>query len=162
MTSVTGQGYALVLSGGGVRATAFHLGILLRLAAEERLERVKVISTVSGGSLAAALVFSRAGLTWPSSRTFIDKVLPEARDALVEQSLQGNIVARTMLRPWKVLGSRGDLFALQRSAGTRPRGWLAGRARASARQVCRPHAGGHGASAPPDRKARRPLPYSAW
>jgi NTE family protein len=105
------QGYALVLSGGGVRATAFHLGVLLRLATEERLERVSVISTVSGGSLAAALVFSRAGLAWPSSRTFIDSVLPEARNALVEQSLQGSVVARAMLRPWKLLGSRGDLLA---------------------------------------------------
>jgi NTE family protein len=104
-------GYALVLSGGGVRATAFHLGLLLRLAAEARLESVRVISSVSGGSLAAALVFARAGLTWPSSLTFIDSVLPQARKALVEQSLQGSAVRRTMLRPWKLLGSRGNLFA---------------------------------------------------
>src|SRR5438552_1970621 len=46
--------YALILSGGGVRATAFHLGLLLRLAAEDRLERVGVISSVSGGRLAVA------------------------------------------------------------------------------------------------------------
>lgn len=105
------NGYALVLSGGGVRATAFHLGLLLRFAAEDRLERVKVISSVSGGSLAAGLVFARAGLTWPSSPTYIDSVLPQARQVLVEQSLQGSAVRRTLLRPWKLLGSRGNLFA---------------------------------------------------
>ena len=32
MSAVTDKRYALVLSGGGVRATAFHLGVILRLA----------------------------------------------------------------------------------------------------------------------------------
>ena len=105
------NGYALVLSGGGVRATAFHLGLLLRLAAEGRLEHVKAISTVSGGSLAAGLVFSRAGLEWPSSRNFIDSVLPQASSALVKLSLQGRAVSRTLTRPWKLVTSRGNLLA---------------------------------------------------
>jgi NTE family protein len=100
-----------VLSGGGVRATAFHLGLLLRLAAEKRLERVKVVSTVSGGSLAAGLVFSKAGLAWPSSSSFIENVLPLARSALVDHSLQGTALRRLGLQPWKFFGSRGKLFA---------------------------------------------------
>jgi len=99
------------LSGGGVRATAFHLGLLLRLAAEGRLERVRIVSSVSGGSLAAALVYSAAGLAWPSSGAFIENVLPRARYALVEQSLQGAAVRRMLLRPWSLFGSRGDLLA---------------------------------------------------
>ena len=111
MPSASRDGYALVLSGGGVRATAFHLGLLLRLAVEERLERVKVISTVSGGSLAAGLVFSKAGLAWPSSSAFINTVLPQARTALVEHSLQGGALRRLAIRPWKLFGSRGNLFA---------------------------------------------------
>jgi hypothetical protein len=34
MSAVTDKRYALVLSGGGVRATAFHLGVILRLAVD--------------------------------------------------------------------------------------------------------------------------------
>ncbi|MEF9672493.1 patatin-like phospholipase family protein [Pseudomonas sp. PCH446] len=43
--------YALALSGGGVRAMAFHLGVLKYLAEQQALERLTQISTVSGGSL---------------------------------------------------------------------------------------------------------------
>jgi len=103
-------GYALALSGGGVRATVFHLGVLLRLATEERLERVTQLSTVSGGSLAAALVFG-ANRHWPSSRQFIQKVLPHARMLLTERSLQGSAALRTLARPWWLVRSRGNLFA---------------------------------------------------
>ena len=44
----------LALSGGGFRATAFHLGVLKRLRELGVLNQVKVISTVSGGSIAGA------------------------------------------------------------------------------------------------------------
>jgi NTE family protein len=43
----------LALSGGGIRAAVFHLGVLRRLAEQEFLENVSQISTVSGGSLRA-------------------------------------------------------------------------------------------------------------
>jgi len=109
--SISVEKYALVLSGGGVRATVFHLGLLLRLAVEDRLRKVAILSTVSGGSLAVALVFSNAGLRWPSSDSFIEKVLPQARVLLTERSLQGKTLLRTIVRPWSLLGSRGKLFA---------------------------------------------------
>ena len=41
----------LALSGGGFRATVFHLGVLDRLAAENLLESVSFMSTVSGCSI---------------------------------------------------------------------------------------------------------------
>ena len=46
----------LALSGGGFRATAYHLGVLARLAHEDRLEEVTFLSTlgrqpVSGSSM---------------------------------------------------------------------------------------------------------------
>lgn len=44
----------LALSGGGFRASAFHLGVLKRLAEIGLLERVRVLSTVSGGSIVGA------------------------------------------------------------------------------------------------------------
>jgi NTE family protein len=47
---------ALALSGGGFRASIFHLGVLRRLAELGWLKRVDVLSTVSGGSVIGAFV----------------------------------------------------------------------------------------------------------
>lgn len=44
----------LALSGGGFRASFFHLGVLARLAEMDALRGVEVLSTVSGGSIAGA------------------------------------------------------------------------------------------------------------
>lgn len=44
----------LALSGGGFRASFFHLGVLRRLAELDLLRDVSVLSTVSGGSIVAA------------------------------------------------------------------------------------------------------------
>lgn len=74
----------LALSGGGARAIAFHLGCLRSLHALGILKQVKVLSTVSGGSVIGALYAAhkgtfedfdeqvrsvlRRGLTWPTIR----------------------------------------------------------------------------------------------
>lgn len=50
---------ALALSGGGFRASIFHLGAIRRLAEMGWLERVDVLSTVSGGSLLGAYAVQR-------------------------------------------------------------------------------------------------------
>ena len=68
----------LALSGGGFRATVFHLGVLARLAREDRLQEVILLSTVSGGSLCAGLVFSLNGFLWPNSHTYLEQVEPQA------------------------------------------------------------------------------------
>ena len=47
----------LALSGGGFRASFFHIGVLARLAELDLLRSVEVISTVSGGSIIGALYF---------------------------------------------------------------------------------------------------------
>jgi predicted acylesterase/phospholipase RssA len=44
----------LALSGGGFRASLFHLGVLARLAEMDALRSVEVLSTVSGGSIVGA------------------------------------------------------------------------------------------------------------
>lgn len=49
--------WGLALSGGGFRASFFHLGVLARLAEMALLRRVEVISTVSGGSIIGALYY---------------------------------------------------------------------------------------------------------
>ena len=43
----------LALSGGGLRASFFHLGVLAHLAERNLLARIETISAVSGGSIAA-------------------------------------------------------------------------------------------------------------
>ena len=44
----------LALSGGGFRASLFHIGVLARLAEQDMLRRVEVLSCVSGGSIIGA------------------------------------------------------------------------------------------------------------
>jgi predicted acylesterase/phospholipase RssA len=50
-------GLGLALSGGGFRASFFHVGVLARLAETGTLRQVEVISTVSGGSILGALYY---------------------------------------------------------------------------------------------------------
>jgi NTE family protein len=50
---------ALALSGGGFRASIFHLGVLRRLAELGWLPKVDVLSTVSGGSIVGAFAVTR-------------------------------------------------------------------------------------------------------
>ncbi len=47
----------LALSGGGYRASLFHLGVLARLAECDVLRRVEVLSCVSGGSIVGAFYY---------------------------------------------------------------------------------------------------------
>ncbi|MEE9123911.1 MAG: patatin-like phospholipase family protein [candidate division NC10 bacterium] len=47
----------LALSGGGFRASLFHIGVLARMAEFGLLRHVEVISTVSGGSIIGALYY---------------------------------------------------------------------------------------------------------
>jgi predicted acylesterase/phospholipase RssA len=49
----------IVLSGGGFRATFHHLGVLLYLAATNRLTRLTSFISVSGGSVTAAYIVSK-------------------------------------------------------------------------------------------------------
>lgn len=53
-------GIALALSGGGYRAMLFHVGAIIRLNELRLLKDIKRISSVSGGSIAAAFL----GLKW--------------------------------------------------------------------------------------------------
>ncbi len=102
----------LSLSGGGVRAVGFHLGVLARLAQEGLLEEIDFLSTVSGGSLAIGLVFAVNGFEWPSSSVFMEESLPKARRVLVSCCLQSRLVIRVLrqltFHPGRLLGTRAD------------------------------------------------------
>lgn len=56
---------ALALSGGGSRAMAFHLGCLRALHDRGVLERVSILSSISGGSVIGALYSYRPELGFP-------------------------------------------------------------------------------------------------
>ena len=77
----------LALSGGGVRAAIFHLGVLRRLADEGLLENVSHISSVSGGSLAIAVVMSESEMEWPTSSDYLTHVFPRLQNVLTTVDL---------------------------------------------------------------------------
>lgn len=120
----------LALSGGGARAAVFHMGVLKRLAAERLLERVSVISTASGGSLVTAAIMTEAGMKWPSSENFLEKVYPSVRARMMRGDLfslkaigwrgllefnidlvnnRASVLARLLERNWGVSGTLADL-----------------------------------------------------
>jgi NTE family protein len=113
MTPPLAPSIALALSGGGVRAIAFHLGVL-RLLAERRLfEHVRRVSTVSGGSLLVGLLLHESGMKWPSSQDFVPTLYGRLRKRLCQRSMQWGAF-RQLLKPWncKFMLSRANLLAL--------------------------------------------------
>jgi len=99
------------LSGGGLRAAVFHLGLLHRLARVGQLEEVRFLSTVSGGSLAIALIYAINDGTWPDSDKFIKDTLPKLRALLTTIHLQRSLYIRSAYKPWKVPFARANLMA---------------------------------------------------
>ena len=61
----------LALSGGGVRAAAFHAGVLRRLAELRALERLRHVSSVSGGSLLVGLLNTVGQVMFPELAYFV-------------------------------------------------------------------------------------------
>lgn len=103
---------ALALSGGGIRAMVFHLGVFKHLAERGLLEDVARVSTVSGGSLLVGLLLQQNQMRWPTSEQFLARSLPALRESLCTRSLQWG-AARQLLNPmnWRFLLSRSNLLA---------------------------------------------------
>jgi NTE family protein len=113
MTSPSKTHIALALSGGGVRAMVFHLGVLKLLAERRLLEDVRRVSTVSGGTLLFGLLLHEASMRFPSSDEFIALVYPRLRQRLCERSMQWGAVRQlSMPWNWRFLLSRANLLAL--------------------------------------------------
>lgn len=110
--TATNRPIALALSGGGVRAMVFHMGLLRVLAERGALERVRRLSTVSGGSLIIGLIYQEAQMHWPTSAQFLSSVYPAIRKKLCSRSLQGDAI-RQLIWPqnWQFLLSRANLLA---------------------------------------------------
>ncbi|UUQ65029.1 patatin-like phospholipase family protein [Pseudomonas fuscovaginae UPB0736] len=105
--------FALALSGGGVRAMVFHLGVLKYLAEQGALERVSQLSTVSGGSLLVGLMLHENDGKWPDSAAFLQHSYAALRSQLCSRSLLFSAL-RQLCNPlnWRFILSRANLLAL--------------------------------------------------
>jgi len=109
----TPQPIALALSGGGIRAMVFHLGVLRFMAERSLLESTTRISSVSGGSLVVGLIFNESGLRWPNSADYLSGIYPALRTKLCARSLQWGAL-RQLANPLNLrfLLSRANLLSL--------------------------------------------------
>ncbi|WP_139461052.1 patatin-like phospholipase family protein [Aeromonas veronii] len=89
----------LVLSGGGIRAMAFHAGVIRYMAEQDELEQVTCLSTVSGGSLVVGLIMQLSGGKWPSSEYYLTHVSTRLKSLLTRQQRQPltNVFSRLFL-----------------------------------------------------------------
>jgi predicted acylesterase/phospholipase RssA len=76
----------LALSGGGFRASLFHIGVLAKLAEHNMLRRVEVLSCVSGGSILGAFYYLR-----------LRELLQRTEDGKVEDTDYVELVRRLAL-----------------------------------------------------------------
>jgi len=99
----------LCLSGGGFRASLFHIGVLAALAEREMLHQVEVISTVSGGSIIGAYYYlkvkqllegKRPGYTKPPTPEMYRMIVREIEVDFLA-AVQKNIRLRLFSNPLK-------------------------------------------------------------
>jgi len=124
----------IALSGGGSRAIAFHLGCLRTLHIQGILQRARVLSTVSGGSVIGAMyachegtfdefedhvrAVLRSGLVAPAIRVaFTTREGPKAAAALVIL-----LVTWAWLVPFRCIAT--ILSRVVRSGGIAPERWM--------------------------------------
>ncbi|MCI0625080.1 MAG: patatin-like phospholipase family protein [Acidobacteria bacterium] len=101
---------ALCLSGGGFRATFFHLGVVRLLHELDCLKRVTHVFSVSGGSILAA----HLGLNWSAYTSGREDAFQNLSDALVRfgrDDLRGRIIRR-----WALLQARASTLQRQYDA----------------------------------------------
>ena len=110
-----GTNIGLALSGGGSRAIAFHLGCLRALHELGLLGDVKVISTVSGGSVIGGLYATHQG----SFSAFEERVRQLLAEGLMQSAVRKALTTTEGLRAlycWVILlFVNGGLFALSRA-----------------------------------------------
>lgn len=101
----------LALSGGGFRASLFHIGVLMRLAELDLLRHVEVISTVSGGSILGALYYlelrKALGEQGDPEIDYV-KVVAEVRRRFLEglQSDLRNRIFFDVVENWRMLSGK--------------------------------------------------------
>lgn len=99
------QRLGLALSGGGFRASFYHIGVLARMAEMGMLRHVESISTVSGGSIVGAayyLLLKRLLESKPDSQIRDEDYvrLIERLESHFLEAVQKNLRMRTFANPW--------------------------------------------------------------
>ncbi|ULL13441.1 patatin-like phospholipase family protein [Paenibacillus sp. H1-7] len=90
--------YTLCLSGGGFRATLFHLGVIRRLIFLNVFNEIERINSVSGGSIAAAMVMQELTKSSFSSIEDFDHRVIKPVVNFIQKSPRGNIYTIIPLR----------------------------------------------------------------
>lgn len=90
----------LALSGGGMRAAVYHLGVLKYLAQQHLLKSVAHISTVSGASICVGLIYGCNHNTWPNDDEFLEKVLPIIKEDITKKDIQWTALFRLIINPY--------------------------------------------------------------
>ena len=97
----------LALSGGGFRASLFHIGVLARLAELDVLRRVEVLSCVSGGSILGAYYYlkveqliKRCGNQTPGRDEYLKLMQEVEADFL--KAIAKNVRMRLLTNPLRV------------------------------------------------------------
>ncbi len=97
-------GIALCLSGGGYRAMIFHLGVLWRLNELGYLSRLDRVSSVSGGSITAAMLglkWSRLGFANGVAQGLVDEVIKPLR-AFAHETIDVGSVLKGIFLPGSI------------------------------------------------------------
>jgi len=108
------RGPCLCLSGGGFRATLFHLGALIRLNELGVLAGIKIVSSVSGGSILNGVLATRWNkLTLSKDGVFdnFDVVVSAVRD-YCSRDLRTGLLIRSRFNPAYALTLIHDLGAV--------------------------------------------------
>lgn len=107
-TPADGARLSLCLSGGGFRASLFHIGVLAALAEREMLHRVEALSTVSGGSIIGAYYYLKVKQLLEGRRPGCPQPTPELYRRMVREieteflaGVQRNIRLRLLSNPFK-------------------------------------------------------------
>ncbi|MCF7791929.1 MAG: patatin-like phospholipase family protein [Victivallales bacterium] len=118
----------IAFSGGGIRAILFHSGVLHNLARHGLLENIKVISSVSGGSIFVGLLYSMNNGRWPTSKEYMINIFPFLRQIFCNLSIarywyhhlanplywnylpkRANFLGVTLRELWNIKGNLNEL-----------------------------------------------------
>lgn len=90
----------LALSGGGMRAAIYHLGVLQSLAEEGLLGNITRISSVSGASLCMGLIYACNDRKWPTDTQYLQRVLPRIKELITQKDIQWTSLVRLLVSPY--------------------------------------------------------------
>jgi NTE family protein len=98
------DGVALACSGGGFRATLFHLGTLLRLNELAILSKIKRFSSVSGGSIACAHLansWTKLDFDVTGIATNFEELIAKPLQDFCSHGIDAGVIARGAVNPFK-------------------------------------------------------------